>query len=48
MKMWHAGNNVELKEGPVRFVVVDHAADRDGQMAPDALVPMVAMITPAV
>ena len=42
MKMWHAGNNVELKEGPVRFVVVDHAADRD------ALVPMVAMITPAV
>ena len=42
--MWSAGDNVELKEGPVLFVVADHVADRDGQMAQDALAPMAAMV----
>jgi len=38
-----AGNHVEVKEGPVRFVVMALAADRDGKEEPDALALMAAM-----
>ena len=43
MKMWSAGNHVEVKEGPVRFVVMALVADREIQMEPDALALMAAM-----
>ena len=48
MKMWSAGDNVEVKEGPVRFVVVVHAANRETQMAQDAMAPTAAMAITAV
>ena len=34
---------MKVKEGPVRFVVMDLAADRDGRMEQDALDLMAAM-----
>ena len=42
MKMWTAGDNVEGKEGPVLSVAMVLAADKDGQLAWDALAPMAA------
>ena len=43
MKIWSAMDNVEIKEGPVLFVVLALAADRDGQMERDALALMAAI-----
>jgi len=48
MEMWNAGDDVDQKEEPVHFVVVDHAAERDGKMAPDALAPTAAVAITAV
>ena len=41
--MWSAGDNAEVKEGPVRFVAVALAANRVTQMELDALALMAAM-----
>ena len=43
MKMLSAGSHAVVKEGPVHFVVMALAADRDGQMELDAPALMVAM-----
>jgi len=48
MEMWNAGADVDQKEDPVHFVVVIHAAERDGRMAPDALAPTAAVAIIAV